>query len=176
MCLFIWCSVRVPLPYGGSHNPKWLDGKNLDKVNKKENKLSIDNLIKNSDLTPQERKEKAHKAGIASGKSRRYKKHLQDSLRKLLVGDYTIKNGDIISTLQGYDAVATSMILQAISGNVKAATFIRDTIGEKPTDTLELGNNSPTGIKITFVDKSNTKKKENDPKIVGDYTPPSNTE
>ena len=139
--------------------------------------MSIEHLVKNSDLTPQERKEKAHKAGVASGKARQEKKRLQESLRKLLVGNYTIKNGDIISTLQGYDAVATSMILQAISGNVKAATFVRDTIGEKPVEVVGVEDKEITGIKINFVNKSNIKKiKEDDPKIIGDYTPPTNTE
>lgn len=124
--------------------------------------MSIDNLIKNSDLTPQERKEKAHKAGVASGKARQEKKRLQESLRKLLVGNYAIKNGDIISTLQGYDAVATSMILQAISGNVKAATFIRDTIGEKPVDEVKatVGNENLLAMQEYLEDAKNGKLKK----------------
>lgn len=46
-------------------------------------------------------------------------------------------------------------------------------------DKQEIGvdSESLTGIKISFVNKSNSnKKKEIDPKIVGDYTPPSNVD
>lgn len=128
--------------------------------------MSIEHLVKNSDLTPQQRKEKAHKAGVASGKARQEKKRLQESLRKLLVGNYTIKNGDIISTLQGYDAVATSMILQAISGNVKAATFVRDTIGEKPVEEIKatMGNENLLVLQEYLEDTKNGKLKKSQTK------------
>ena len=80
-------------------------------------------------------------------------------------------------TVGGYEAIAISMVKSAISGDVKAATFVRDTIGEKPKETVELENNELTGIKIKFVNKSKPKQsKETDPKIVGDYTPPLNTD
>lgn len=137
---------------------------------------NVDNLIVPSS---EEARKNGSKGGNASAKSRREKRHLQDALQKLLKGQYEIGKDDNKKTLGGYDAVAQSMILEAIGGNVKAATFIRDTIGEKPVDVLDLENkdNAVTGIKISFVNKSNPNKgKEKDPKIVGDYTPPSNTE
>lgn len=130
------------------------------------------NLVQNKEQTPEERRANAHKAGIASGQSRRDKKHIQDALKRALDGKYEVDN----KTLGGYDALALRMIKEALDGNVKAATFIRDTIGEKPKDTLEVESENLTGIKIKFVDKSNTRQtKEKDPKIVGEYTPPSNT-
>jgi len=127
--------------------------------------------------TSEEARKNGSKGGNASVKSRREKKHLQDALQKLLKGQYEIGKDDNKNKLGGYDAVAQSMILEAIGGNVKAATFIRDTIGEKPVDVVDFENNDVTGIEISFVNKSNPNKgKEKDPKIVGDYTPPSNTE
>lgn len=128
-------------------------------------------------LSTEEAREIGSRGGKASAKSRREKRHLQEALQKLLKGKYEVARGDSKKTASGYDAVAQSMIVQAIGGNVKAATFVRDTIGEKPVDIVDFENNEVTGIKISFVNKSNPNKgKEKDPKIVGDYTPPSNTE
>jgi len=135
------------------------------------------NLIQNEDRTPEERRENAKKAGIASGEARRNKRKLQESLQKLLKGKYEIGKDENAKTLGGYDALAESMIHEAINGNVKAFVAIRDTIGEKPVDVVDFENNDVTDIKISFVNKSNPNKGlKKDPKIVGDYTPPSNTE
>lgn len=132
----------------------------------------IDNLIKRSS---NEARKIASKGGKASGESRRKKRELQGALQKLLDGKYEVEG----TTFNGYEAIAQKMILSAINGNVKAATFVRDTIGEKPVDVFDFNEKDVTGIKISFVDKSTPKKnggKEIDPKIVGEYTPPSNVE
>ncbi len=131
-----------------------------------------ENLVPNSERTPSRVKENARKGGIASGKARREKKMIQEALQKALKGKYVV--GEEGKLLGGYEALAVAMIQQAVGGNVQAFKEIRDTIGEKPTDTLEIGCESMTGIKVKFVDKSNKRAKEKDPKIVGDYTPPLN--
>lgn len=131
-----------------------------------------ENLIPNSERSPSKVKENARKGGIASGKARREKKLIQEALQKALKGRYEVGEDNL--KLNGYDAMAIAMIQQAIGGNVQAFKEIRDTIGEKPKDTVELESETMTGIKIKFVDKSNKRTKEKDPKIVGDYTPPSN--
>lgn len=136
---------------------------------------NIDNLKPPS---TDEARNRGQKGGIASGQSRRERKLIQEALQRALSGNYGIvddngKNKKVV----GYDALALSMIQQAIGGNVKAATFIRDTVGEKPTETVNFESDTLTGIKINFVDKSNKNtNKEKDPKIVGEYTPPSNSE
>lgn len=135
------------------------------------------NLIQNTQRTPNERRNNAQKAGLASGKSRQEKRHIQDALQKALSGKYEVGNAEKGETkvVGGYEALAISMIQQAILGNVQAFKEIRDTIGEKPKEMLELESNDITGIKIKFVDKSQFKhNKEQDPKIIGDYTPPLN--
>lgn len=132
---------------------------------------NVDNLTQRSS---DEARKNGQKGGIKSGESRRNKRLLQNALQTLLEGEYTI--GKSKEKLGGYDAVATSMIKRAIKGDVKAATFIRDTIGEKPTDTIAFPEESNiSGIKVKFVNKSNKKTgKEKDPKIVGEYTEPTN--
>ena len=88
---------------------------------------------------------------------------------------YEIENGS--KKVTGYNAVAAALIKQALGGNVKAIVALRDSIGEKPKETVEVENNELTGIKIKFVNKSKPKTtKEKDPKIVGEYTPPTNAE
>lgn len=130
-----------------------------------------ENLIPNYERTPTQRKENARKGGIASGKARREKKMIKDALQKALNSKYEVEGKD--RKLSGYEAMAIAMIMQALGGNVQAFKEIRDTVGEKPKDTLELESTEVTGIKIKFVNKSNNKLKEEDPKIVGEYTPPS---
>lgn len=110
-----------------------------------------ENLVPNSERTPSRVKENARKGGIASGKARREKKMIQEALQKALKGKYVV--GEEGKLLGGYEALAVAMIQQAVGGNVQAFKEIRDTIGEKPTDTLEIGSESMTGIKVKFVDK-----------------------
>jgi len=135
------------------------------------------NLVQNKQRTPEERRESARKAGIASGDSRREKRAIREALQKRLSNNYSIGEKEDKQKLGGYEALAESMIVQAIKGNVAAFIAIRDSIGERPTDKFEFESSELTGIKINFVDKSGIRKgKEKDPKIVGDYTPSTNTE
>ena len=132
---------------------------------------NLSNLVQNKNQTPEERQKNAKKAGIVSGEKRREKRQLQNSLQRLLSGRYDLKDDKGENTgerMVGYDAIAKSMIREALDGNVKAFVAIRDTIGEKPKESI--------GISIKFVNKSNREKRkpEEDPKIIGDYTPATN--
>lgn len=91
------------------------------------------NLIKPSDLTPNERRENASKAGKASGEARRARKTLKEELLLLL------SDGDLQNRL------SLALIDEALNGNkagsvTKAFEVIRDTIGEKPVDKVENKN------------------------------------
>lgn len=91
------------------------------------------NLIKPSDLTPNERRENASKAGKASGAARRARKTLKEELLALL------SDGDI------QERLSLALIDEALNGNkagsvTKAFEVIRDTIGEKPVDKVENKN------------------------------------
>ena len=90
-----------------------------------------------------EARSNGRKGGIASGKARREKKALKDTLEELLsmpLKDGTIANIDEIESIAGIkgknitmqEAIILSMLNKAAKGNVRAAEYIRDTIGEFP--------------------------------------------
>lgn len=97
-----------------------------------------ENLVPQSERTKEEQREIARKGGIASGKARREKKIFKEAIEKQLG--------------QSIDSMIESMIEQAKSGNVQAITFLRDTIGEKPTDKVEAEVNSDVTINIELTD------------------------
>lgn len=90
--------------------------------------MNESNLIPNSERTPKERQELARKAGIASGKARRERKTLKEELLLLL------SEGDT------QEKISLSMIKEALKGNTKAFEIIRDTIGEKPKEEIEVND------------------------------------
>lgn len=103
-------------------------------------------MANESNLKPvrskEEAREKGRKGGIASGKARRERKTLKDELLALLEAGDTQKN------------ISLAMIQQALDGNTKAFEVIRDTVGEKPVDSLKLGNENedkPFEVKINVV-------------------------
>ena len=89
------------------------------------------NLIKNEDLTPNQRRENASKAGKASGEARRKKKLLRECLEILLEKEITDKSGN---TMTGAEAMAVKVFQQALNGDLKAFEIVRDTAGQKPVD------------------------------------------
>ena len=86
---------------------------------------NAENLIPNSQRTPEELREMARKGGIASGKARAERKTLKEELLLLLSQGNT------------QEKISLSLIAQAMEGNTKAFEVIRDTVGEKPTDKIE---------------------------------------
>lgn len=115
-----------------------------------------DNLIPQSERTKAEQREIARQGGIASGKSRREKKAMKDTLNDLLsmplksgkAADVeTIKN---LAALKGknitvQEAIMLAQIQKALKGDTKAAEYIRDTSGQKLKEAIELsgGINNP---------------------------------
>ena len=75
---------------------------------------------------------KGRKGGRASGIARREKKTFREALAALL--DAKIKG----STLTGREAIAIALFEKAMAGDVKAFQELRDTIGEKPVDSMQL--------------------------------------
>ena len=91
--------------------------------------------------TKKEARERGKNGGIKSGEVRGQRKTLREELLVLLgtkVEDKTIQEKIIFSLIQ-----------EALSGNVKAFETIRDTIGEKPQDKLNISgevNNPFSGM------------------------------
>ncbi len=109
------------------------------------------------DMTPEERREAGRKGGIKSGESKRRKKAMRETLEVLL--DMPMKKGrmadveDIRSfaDLKGKNisveaAMMVQMIQKALKGDTNAASFIRDTSGQKPQDEVNVTGAIPVVI------------------------------
>ena len=97
------------------------------------------NLKSNSERTPKERKDLARKAGKKSGEARRAKKTMREMLEMLL--EKQIENpGEKGKKQTTLEAISVSLIQKALQGNVKAFEVLRDTIGQKPVEKVEVNN------------------------------------
>ena len=100
--------------------------------------MNEENLIPMNERSESEVRELGRKGGIKSGEARREKKLFREAIEKKL--------GTSI------DSMIDAMISQAQNGNVQAITFLRDTIGEKPTDKIEADVSSDVTINIELTD------------------------
>lgn len=80
-------------------------------------------------------REIARKGGKVSAAKRAQRKALREELLDLLSVVSTGSDGKQHTT---NEAVSLALIKQALHGNVKAYEIIRDTIGEKPTETINV--------------------------------------
>lgn len=88
-----------------------------------------ENLIKNSDLTPEERKEKARKMGIASGKKKRERKLLSQIYADMLIDEYEVTVGDEKKKITGeklVKTVARDVLMRRDSSSVSLMKEIRE--------------------------------------------------
>jgi len=79
--------------------------------------------------------DEAKKGGIASGEARRRKRDIRLALEALLEKDISDKNGNVMTTTE---AIALKQIEKALKGDTKAFEVVRDTVGQKPTDKIDL--------------------------------------
>lgn len=121
-------------------------------------------MINEQNLDPVKSKEEARKrgraGGIASGKARREKRLMRETLDILLAmplkdGKFadveSIKN---FAALKGkninvQEAIMIAQVQKAMKGDTKAAEYVRDTIGQKPVDNVVMGgevNNPMAGL------------------------------
>lgn len=92
------------------------------------------NLLKGDEkhtFTPDE----ASKGGKASAESRRKKRDLRLALEMLLEKDFMDKDG---KTISGTEAVTAKLFEKAMKGDVRAFETLRDTVGQKPVERLEI--------------------------------------
>lgn len=95
------------------------------------------NLKPFSELTEKEQREIRRKGAFASAKKRREKKTFKELLKIAL--EMRTKNGNTNA-----EEIVASLILKAQSGDVKAFEAVRDTIGEKPKDEVDLTTQEKT--------------------------------
>lgn len=110
--------------------------------------------LKTRQLSTEEATKMGRKGGQASVKARREKKLIRETLETLLT--MPLKDGksvgiDDIKSLAAVkgknisvqEAMAIAMMQKAMKGDVRAAEWVRDTIGQKQTDNLNLNMNLP---------------------------------
>ena len=99
--------------------------------------------------TTEEARKIGAKGGIASGKARREKKAMKDTLAELLT--MPLENGALdnleeiqsIAEMKGksisvHEAIMLAQIRKAVEGDTKAAEYIRDTSGQKPDSKMNI--------------------------------------
>lgn len=99
-----------------------------------------ENLIPFNERTEEEQREIARQGGVASGKARRAKRELRECLELLLDKEYTASGGTKIS---GADRISARLFRNALDGDNTAFVIIRDTVGQKPADRVEVGTIDP---------------------------------
>ena len=115
------------------------------------------NLIKNEDLTPEKRRRNASKAGKASAKKRQQNKTFKEIISNFLdgqVSDERLKQqmidfGFADKEVSNKSCAVFALWKEAIKGNTKAFELLRDTIGEKPQDKVNISgevNNPFSGM------------------------------
>lgn len=121
------------------------------------------NLIKAEDLTKEELTERARKGGVASGKARREKKAFKETIETLLSMSTQEGNAVSIEEIQSFaslsgqnisvqEAIAIAQVQKAMQGDTKAAEYVRDSIGQKPSDKLHVNTGMELNDKLKEVE------------------------
>ena len=108
-----------------------------------------ENLIPNEERTPEELRKITTQGGIASGKARRQRKLLRETLEIILSKPF--KDGDIdnideiksIAGIKGTNLTADQIMMvrmvdKAIKGDAKAIEYITNMLGENPIQKLQI--------------------------------------
>lgn len=98
-----------------------------------------ENIIPHQIKSTEKAREMGRKGGIKSGEAKREKKLFKEAIEKKLG--------------KSLDSMIDAMIEQANKGNVQAIAFLRDTIGEKPTDRQEIESSGTQTIEIKIADE-----------------------
>ena len=112
------------------------------------------NLIPNSERTPDERRRNAKKAGIASGEKRRHQRDLREAVKALQSVVVPVKGGG--DGLTYAEAIARAVGVKAAQGDLKAAAMYWEWMYGKQTKvdvTSSDGSMSP-GNQINLGDRT----------------------
>ncbi len=101
------------------------------------------NLMQYRSSTPDERRRNASKAGKASGEARRRKANLRQTMNAILTSDVDIPEWTPILEALGLDStletvISAAMVREAMNGNVKAFTAIKDVLGQTSKSETDL--------------------------------------
>ena len=101
----------------------------------------------NERTTPEQRKENASKGGKKAAENKRQRKEMKEMIQDIFsVGMKKGKIVDEIKSLEDADnknltvgqALVIAQIKKAMTGDTRAMEFLRDTMGEKPTNKQEI--------------------------------------
>ena len=95
-------------------------------------------------LTKEQRSENARRAGIASAASAKKRRLQRDILNQMLTLQCDDEQAAAALQALGLDptfanAANLSVLRRAVHGDVECLRYIRDTIGEKPTESFQMG-------------------------------------
>ncbi len=101
------------------------------------------NLMQYRSSTPDERRRNASKAGKASGEARRRKANLRQTMNAILTSEVDIPEWTPILEALGLDStletvISAAMVREAMNGNVKAYTAIKDVLGQTSKSETDL--------------------------------------
>ena len=116
--------------------------------------MAKEDLIPQSERTKEEQKAIARMGGIASGKARREKKKMRETLEMLLSMPLNNKKAVDVEDVRSFaalkgknisvqDAMLIAQVQKAMKGDTQAAVYVRDTIGQKPVDNVDMNMNVP---------------------------------
>lgn len=98
-----------------------------------------ENLVPFSERTEDEQREIAKKGGVASGKARRRKRTMKEAAELILKAPANDEQTELLKKYGIPEQDCTNLLVimakavqMASEGNLKAAKFIRDTLGENP--------------------------------------------
>lgn len=122
-----------------------------------------ENLIPTSERSKDEARELGQMGGIASGAVRRKKAAMRDYVQFILgmkrkVSEKTLEQlkemGVTEDEVTGQTLALMKIMDKAIAGDIKAMEFLRDTAGEKPTDSVKMTHEIGDGavIRIGYED------------------------
>lgn len=87
-----------------------------------------------SDQNREEAAKNGRKGGKASGESRRRRKAMREAFEELLARKYTNSQGQEVD---GITLICLKQFQNAVDGDTRAFTLIRDTVGEMPVQKIE---------------------------------------
>lgn len=98
-----------------------------------------DNLIPMSERTKDEQREIAQKGGVESGKARRRKRTMKEAAQIILKAPASAEQAELLKKYGIAEQDCTNLMVimaravqMAADGNLKAAEFVRDVLGENP--------------------------------------------
>ena len=103
-----------------------------------------ENLVKYTDMSPDERTEFHSRGGKASTAKRRQKKTFAETLRAVLASEYPVEEAKRKLQDMGLDGtwmdqLSQAQVDKASRGDTEAFRAVRDTIGENPRQAVDVG-------------------------------------